>query len=203
MTTNHVNIQTASAETRSLRSSLWIIQCFAVSVLTNSRYLLLACLLLMGAAQVQAQFVDIQIDLPARSEVQSLGSLPAAPGTERPEPKKGQLADDAPAPGFRVQGGSQLAALQWLGISVAENMQLVVEISYRPLATGEKQLSAAYLNNGTTNTAQSVAFSGSRAVFAVSNSGQLIREMARRPKSLTAWIGVPPGQTRELTIEYN
>ena len=160
-------------------------------------------LLLMVAGGAKGQFVDIQIDLPAATRVENMGS----PTTfDKPDDTGRKPADFGLPADFGMLGSpaefARVASLQWIGISVAENVQLTVAVSYKTLGKDENPVAAAYLNNGTVNIADAVPFDN-RVVFQASDSGLLIRKMPRRTKSLTAWIGVPATQTRELMIEYN
>jgi hypothetical protein len=96
-----------------------------------------------------------------------------------------------------------LSNLEWVCINLSENQELAVEVTYFNLPDKQKPLPALYLNDGTSNISGAVPFPGSRAVFPVNRNGKLIRNMNGLPISIGVWIGLPPRQTRELTIEYN
>ncbi len=146
----------------------------------NYRLTILLIILLSGLQSVHAQFIDIVVDLPGSgSKVLSMDR----------DTRKG-IADST-------------NELQWLQVSVSENILLSVEISYLMQLSAERSIPARYLNIGTYDIAFALPFSGNRAEFATNNCGRLIRLMKGPPKTLTAWIGVPPSQTSELVIEYN
>jgi len=149
---------------------------------TNSfRLMLLAVVLMADLQSAMSQYVEIQVDLLSQSRVNSpMGA-----------------SDNA----TKVLKGSN--HLQWLSITVVENIDLCVTIKYCELPEGETPVPAVYLNNGTSNTEQALQFSGNHAQFAVDNSGRLIRKMRGPPVTLTAWVGLPAAQIREVMIEYN
>lgn len=198
--TCHMN-RNAAEKMDHLRFIRDCMQSWVAALSRNSRGVMLFFFLFLAAGTVKGQFVDILIDLPAGTMVKSMGGNLAS-GTAQSKDRN-QVAGMPEYEQFigDVYAGS-IRNLQWIGISVAENVQLSVAVRYKTLGKGEKPVAAAYLNNGTVNIAEAVPFDN-RVVFQASDSGLLIREMPRRTKSLTAWIGVPPNQTRELMIEYN
>ena len=92
---------------------------------------------------------------------------------------------------------------QWIEIRVSENLGLEIDISYIKLPEGERYLPAEYLNNGTSDISEAVRFPGRRATFLVNNSGGLLKNVRHPAQNMSVWIGVPPGQVRELMIIYN
>jgi hypothetical protein len=93
--------------------------------------------------------------------------------------------------------------LQWVRISAPENMQLIVEVENFNVLDGPVLIQAAYLNDGTSNISNAILFNGTRAVFPILNNSRLIHRINGLPQNVSVWIGVPIGQTRQLTIDYN
>ncbi len=139
---------------------------------------MLTVLILLGGSQFTfAQFVDIRIELPASgNQVKTMDIQSDSNNSHR---------------------------LQWLGISLSENIELTVEINYLNLPAGESQMRSFFLNDGTVKTENALPFTNNHSTFVVSNQGRLINQLPGPPRKLTAWIGFPFWQIRELTVIYN
>ncbi len=137
--------------------------------------------LLAGLQTARAQYVEIEFDILSQSGLKTM----------------------QPSQENKVSGSQEINNLQWIGITVSENIELKVTAQYRLLTEGDSALTASYLNNGTSNLGQALLFKDNKALFMVSNSGRLIKNIPGRPVNLTAWIGLPTAQISEVTIEYN
>ncbi len=129
---------------------------------------------------LRAQFVGIDIELPARIEMRMIS--PEAPLTG--------YADISEMPNTPRDGTLLTEALLWLEISSIENMELLMD-------TGDEH-PLYYINTGVFDPEQAVPFNESTA-FRFSRSG--------RPDATTrmfrVWIGIRPGEAGHININYN
>lgn len=141
---------------------------------------LLVMVLANLSGPLRAQFVDIDIELHARIEMRMISP-------EAPWARLSDMAERHTTPG---DGTLLPDALLWLEISSVENMELLID------AGGEHPL--YYINTGVFDPEQAVLFNESTA-FRLSKGG--------RPNANTrlfrAWIGIRPGETRLVNINYN
>ncbi len=168
-----------------------ILSCNACYKRAFSKASMLIIILYFANCQAHAQFVDIAIDLHARIELTSMSPQKASqtPNVTKVDRPSAQLDN--------VRG------LNWIRIRTAENMMLMVEIKYFDLAEGKTDRSAAYLNDGSDKIVDALFITGNRVNFPVNSNTWLMTRMNSPPQNLDAWIGIPAGLVRELTIEYN
>lgn len=142
--------------------------------------ILMTMVMAIFAGPLQAQSVEIDIELPARFEMRMIA--PEAPPEEHPE-----VAAQQTRPNI---GTGLPETLLWLEISSAENMELLLD------AGNEQPLH--YINTGMFDTQQAVPFYNTRA-FRLSKSGL--------PDASTllfrGWIGISHGIQTQINIHYN
>jgi hypothetical protein len=136
------------------------------------KYRIIILFLLMSALlqNTNAQFVGIEIEVPAGNEIKIM---------------------------------TDSSNLQWMGITLDENLEIITSVIYKPFPGREIPVQSFYLNDGTFNLSQAIPFCKNRADFSASSSGRLIRNMSGHPTGITFWIGLQLSLIKELTLEFN
>jgi len=145
-----------------------------IKIIWSQRFLGLLIPLLILSLQSQAQFVKVNIDIPASTGVDGLESFTVKPLTN---PKTGK---------------QQLLGFAEFSISAAENMQVHVQVQAESTILNQVQLktSMAWSNNGTKTLPDDNLLHNNQASFPLSNSS-LAGEKRNRDQSLfLAWIFV-------------
>ena len=129
---------------------------------------------------LQAQFMEVDIELSARFEMRMICPEELLAGHA-----------DLPERATTLMDGTLLTeTLLWLEVSSAENLELLMDTG------GEHPV--YYINTGVFDPQQAVPFTESTA-FRLSKSS--------RPDATTrlfkAWIGIRPGEKKPININYN
>ena len=132
--------------------------------------ILLFCIVMQSA---RSQFVDLQIEVLPSSEIKTFGNA-------------GEIKHDH--------------SLIWLGISVDENIEVIVGITYRQLPEGERPEPALYLNDGTADIARAMPFPGNKAVLAINNGSIQEQPLNKQPVNYTAIIEPAFIQSNKLAL---
>jgi hypothetical protein len=141
------------------------------------RYVILIILMLAAKGKVFGQFVDIRVELSSYNEVKIAGESSS-------DLKNGLL-------------------LQWLGISVQENIALSVGVKYHELYGNEKRLEIRILNDNSDDFSAATPIYGSYVSIPVCSKSIPIDNKNNPVGKFTAWIGFPARQLSELEVEYN
>jgi len=124
-----------------------------------------------------SQFVDIRIDLSASNEV--------------------KVAGDA------LMGVSKGVVMQWIGISLSENIEMGVGIKYRDLNIGENRIEMQILNDNSSDFTRAVTAGSNYIAIPACIINKMVHEKRSSPVRFTVWIGVPALQISELLILYD
>jgi hypothetical protein len=133
--------------------------------------------MLAATGKVFGQFVDIRVELSSYNEVKIAGESSS-------DLKNGLL-------------------LQWLGISVQENINLSVGVKYHELSGNGKRLEIRVLNDNSDDFSAAILVNGSYVSFPVCSKSMPIDAKNNPVVKFTAWIGFPASQLSELEVEYN
>ncbi|MEP1087239.1 MAG: hypothetical protein ABJH01_11225, partial [Algoriphagus sp.] len=130
-------------------------------------YIALLMLMLLRIQTAKAQFVTINLEIPAGTTLES------------------QVVDP-------MKGGSweKSKAIYWIEINTPENLALLLDIHY-PTRAVEPPLESYFLNNGTSNFEESYLLREGERTVVINQSGPIIRNMNPRPLTLSAWLGIP------------
>ena len=134
--------------------------------------------LILFSASVQAQFVNIRLELPA-------GILFNARVLD---PREGGTWENS-------------KAKVWVGIEAQENLTLLLDLEYPP---GEilPPPEAYFLNDGSADFETAERLGTKTQELHLSNSRLLIRNIIPRPTYLQAWLGLPILKGLTIKIEY-
>jgi hypothetical protein len=141
------------------------------------RYVILIILMLAAKGKVFGQFVDIRVELSSYNEVKIAGE------------SSSDLKNDM--------------FLQWLGISVQENISLCVGVKYHELSVDEKRLEIRVLNDNSDDFSAATPVNGSYVSIPVCSKRIPVDSKNIPVGKFTAWIGFPARQLSELEVEYN
>jgi hypothetical protein len=141
------------------------------------RLLILFIFICSVLQNTHAQFVDIRIDLSATNEL--------------------KVAGDA------VMGVRKGVVMQWIGISLSENIEMGIGIKYRDLITGENRIEMQILNDNSSDFTRAVTVGSNYIATPACINNKMVHEMRSSPVRFTVWIGVPALQISELLIVYD
>ena len=138
----------------------------------------LIVILMLSVGAVQAQFVRINLEIPAGTTFES------------------QVID--PVDG---ESWEKSRAMKWIEIVVPENLVLLLDVGL-PARKVDPPLESFFLNNGSSNFDESNSLRSGSQWVQMRQWGKLIRDTSPRPPALSAWLGLPMTSGITIKIEY-
>jgi hypothetical protein len=135
-------------------------------------------LLLLSTIKLEAQVVNIKLEIPAGVIIETTTYEPISGGTWEKNKAKA-----------------------WISISTRENLTFLLKVD-EPQRKVEPPIEAYFLNNGTSDFEKSQLLSKGMQELQILNQRLLVKKLNPVPTYLRAWVGIPILSGIKLIIEY-